>query len=192
MALLLSGRGQTGLFWLDVIMSTWGRRTLVVLGIVILIFGGLIPGPFTIAAIITAGILFVIAGRRSSSDANDSSDDLIVVEGVNWTKGADGRAHHWDAESQTWILSDPPPPHVIRAFAARQTSTKRGSAIPAVTLAVVALLGLGLWALFDPYANIPGISKMVCSMKGASWHDDPGFGTPPGCYSREPEDPFDF
>lgn len=172
-------------------MSTWGRRGLVVLGIVILIFGGLVPGPFTIAALITAGILFVIASRQSSSDTDRSTSNLVVVEGVNWTKGADGRAHRWVAESQTWILADPPPPHVIRAFAASPTTTKRGSAIPAVTLVVVALIGLGLWALFDPYANIPGVSKMVCSIKGASWHDDPGFGAPPGCYSREPEDPFE-
>lgn len=171
-------------------MSRWGRRTLVVLGIFILIFGGLAQGPFIVAALIVAGILFVVAGRRSSAET--TSSDLVVVEGVNWTKGADGRAHRWDAEAQTWILADPPPPHVIRAFAASSGPTKHGSAIPAVTLVVVAVIGLGLWALLDPYANIPGISKMVCSMKGASWHDDPGVGAPPGCYSREPEDPFDF
>lgn len=172
-------------------MSTWGRRTLVVLGILILVFGGLAEGPFIIAALIVAGILFVLAGRRSS-ESDRSNSDLVVVEGVNWTKGADGRAHRWDAESETWILADPPPPHVIRAFAASSGPAKRGSAIPAVSLIVVALIGLGLWALFDPYANIPGISKMVCSMKGASWHDDPSFGAPPGCYSRESESPFDF
>ena len=47
------------------------------------------------------------------------------------------------------------------------------------------LLGLGVWALLDPYANIPGISQIVCSLKGASWRDGSSvLDVPPGCYGR--------
>jgi hypothetical protein len=37
----------------------------------------------------------------------------------------------------------------------------------------------------DPHANIPVISPVVCSLKGASWYEQTPLNLlPPGCYAR--------
>jgi hypothetical protein len=172
-------------------VNVWGRRFLVVAGIVVLIFGGLLPGPFTVGALILAGVLFVVAGR--SPEEHDTTPNLVDVNGVTWTRDSTGLPNRWSAETETWDVVDPAPPDVIRAFDRRSDASQKTAdsshAAPIAAFVIAALVGLGVWALLDPYANIPVVSQVVCSLKGASWHGgSTGLGVPPGCYDRTPED----
>lgn len=171
------------------VVSVWARRALVVLGIVVLIFGGLLRGPFVVGAVVFAGVLFVVAGR--SPKEIDGTTSLVEVNGVTWTRDSAGRPNRWNIETQSWDVVDPAPPDVIRAFDRRPMPSHRPAASRAVSAAAVVvavLLGLGVWALLDPFANIPFVSQVVCSFKGASWQEGSTvLEVPPGCYERTPD-----
>ena len=85
-------------------------------------------------------------------------------------------------------MVDPPPPAVIRAWAEQPSTSDRsngGRLAPVAGLLFAILLGLAGWAFVDPYANIPFVSKVVCSLKGASWQEGSTvLDVPPGCYTR--------
>jgi hypothetical protein len=50
--------------------------------------------------------------------------------------------------------------------------------------AVGILLILTAWTFSNPHANVPVISQVVCSAKGAAWYDGSAvWGIPPGCYA---------
>ena len=43
------------------------------------------------------------------------------------------------------------------------------------------------WAAVDPHAQIPVVSPIVCSLKGADWTGVPALGIPVACRERTPE-----
>ena len=61
----------------------------------------------------------------------------------------------------------------------RPTGSGRGCAVVAVL--VIIIVFLSCIAFLDPSANMPVISPVVCSLKGATWYDGGILGAP-GCY----------
>lgn len=113
-----------------------------------------------------------------------------VHEGTFWSRDASGSYFRWDESQDDWLPVKMPPPEVLRLLdeSSEDYQEARSSRVPPKTLVLsplVVILGLAGWALADPYANIPFVSPIVCSLKGASWTEgSPLLDVPAGCYER--------
>lgn len=159
--------------------------------VLLVLVGSMGSGAFFILAMVA--VVLVAIGFLASRSRTTPSGPQSVVEhdGVQWMKDPQGNFLRWDADAKEWRQSSPPAPEAIRKFdAAAATDTpgwRGGRSVAVVTITVVAIIGLALWAAIDPYAQIPVFSKVVCNLKGASWQEgSPVLGIPPGCYSRPP------
>ncbi len=71
-------------------------------------------------------------------------------------------------------MSFPPPPPSRSGLSAGWV---------ALILVLATIVVLTFWSVVDPYADIPVISKIVCSAKGDTFTDgSPALGIPAGCY----------
>lgn len=72
----------------------------------------------------------------------------------------------------------PPPPPPRRDHDGWKIAT-------AVAAAILIFLSIVAWA--DPNAQIPVVSKVVCSIRGGTWYDGSAIlGIPAGCYASQP------
>lgn len=163
---------------------------IVIAAVLLLLLGGLSGGVFFVLAMVT--VVLVAFGFLASRGRNRPPGPRSVIEhaGVQWMKDPNGHFLRWDTAAEEWKQSAPPAPEVIAKFDAAAVQSPPGwrgarSAL-VVTLTVVVIIGLALWAAVDPHAQIPVFSRLVCNLKGASWHEGSSFlGIPPGCYARE-------
>ncbi len=77
-------------------------------------------------------------------------------------------------------------PRVVQQAPKAAQRKKQSSAEAVVIVVLVLLFALSAWAFVNPHANVPVVSKVVCSIKGASWTDgSAAWGIPAGCYRMD-------
>jgi len=82
-------------------------------------------------------------------------------------------------------LNQPHPERVHASLAMRASRSGHDGWKIAVAVAAFILIVLTVWAFADPGAQLPVISKVVCSVKGGTWYDgNQLLGIQPGCYAR--------
>jgi hypothetical protein len=117
---------------------------------------------------------------------------VVQHEDAWWSRDRDGNYVKYESEIKEWVRQDAVPADVIRAYeqdagAPFSPVYSVGRGVSRVIAVVVTLLVLLFgWAFVDANANIPVISPILCSMKGASWFEGSAvMGTPAGCYDLE-------
>ena len=165
-------------------MRRWGIALVVAL-VLLLLFGGMGSGVFfvlTMAAVVLIAFGGILSRDKPTSEGRRS---VVEREGTSWTRGANGAFLRWNTDAQRWEDALPPPA-VIRSLDVGGVPPPSRNGFVLGIMAVVVVVGLMLWALVNPYANIPGISKIVCSLKGAIWEEgSAAFGVRPGCYGAD-------
>lgn len=148
-------------------MTRWWRRAFLIIGLLVALSGGIAGSGLLVAIGIVMVLVALLPTRADSSRPTSTSDSpLVEAEGHTWMQQPCSAAFQRNHE---------PTPEVIRnqrAIATAQTHTASKA------LAVVlALAGAG--------AQIPGMSPVVCSLKGGTWHNGSSVIVPAGCYPRE-------
>ncbi|MGH2755243.1 MAG: AsnC family transcriptional regulator [Actinomycetota bacterium] len=87
------------------------------------------------------------------------------------------------------VASQPPPPDVLsspRTESMPGKMDRQARTVLSITAILIGLSVLAAWSLVDPHADIPVVSRIMCSLKGGSWYDGSAITGPAGCYNREP------
>lgn len=162
-------------------MGRWVLRSFFVLGVLILFVGavGDVSPVLAVGAILI--LIALLPTERSATAAHTPS--VVEADGHSWTQRSDGTWLRWEAEARIWQDAEPPPPEVLRRAPVAATTDGNGARTITGVIAAV-LVAASLWAFFDPRAQIPLISPIVCSVKGQTWHAG-STSVPAGCYQRE-------
>ena len=167
-------------------MTRWWRRGFFLVGFLIAFAGGIAnAGPALILGVVMV-LVSLLPTRADPAPQPPSSSPLVEADGHTWTQQPGGSWLRWNATGRSWEDVGPPPPEILRnrpTTPVVQTSNTTSKVIGVVSAFLVAGV---LWALLDPMAQIPGISQVVCSVKGGTWHDGSSVSIPAGCYPREP------
>lgn len=131
-----------------------------------------------------AGVAGGFLQRRDSE-----VDNLLKHNGLTWMRQPDGDWLRWNADEQRWDDVGPPPPEVVKELGRGTSNSRTGPAHTVLVVAALTLVGLFTWAFFDPRAQIPWISEVVCSIKGNTWYDQSAL-IEPGCYQRDVGEDF--
>lgn len=165
-------------------MRRWVRRLCFVLGLLILFAGGV--GSST--PIVVVGALLVgaslLPSRSDTPSGRTVTPRVVEARGQTWTQGSDNRWLRWNQATQTWDDAGLPPPEVLRASGAPEAPRRDTTLRTIAGTIAAALVAATLWAFFDPRAQVPLVSPVVCSLKGKTWHSGSTI-VPAGCYERD-------
>ena len=161
-------------------MSRLVRRSLFVLGLLAVFAGGVgSSGP----VVALGAILILVSLPTERRTRTPAAPAVVEAAGRSWTQRPDGTWLRWNAGERVWKDLGPPPPEVMQRASVRESSDGNGARTLASVVAA-ALVAATLCAFFDPRAQIPVISPIVCSVKGQTWHAGSTI-APAGCYQRD-------
>lgn len=168
-------------------MSRAKRRASFLIGFLVALYGSFVSAGPAVALGVFLVLISLLPSRTDSASNETKAGALVEANGVIWMPQPNGLWLRWNEEGRAWEDVGPPPPEVVRRRESQprsSTTLYAGSRIAAIAAAIIG--SAGLWALLDPHAQIPGVSQVVCSLKGGTWFEGSQFGAPAGCYSRDP------